>query len=105
MTIRTEAVEELERTLGEQVRRARLAQQLDQATLAHNASVSIGALRNLESGRGARIATLVRVLRALELEQWLETLRPPPELGPLDRLSGATAPPEPMRAPRRTATS
>ena len=73
-------------------------------SLAPRANVSLGALQNLELGKGARIATLVQVLRALDREYWLDTLEPEPLLGPLDLLEGRDAPAEPRRASRKQAT-
>ncbi|KQW45049.1 hypothetical protein ASC77_19910 [Nocardioides sp. Root1257] len=49
------------------------------------ANTSVGALKNLESGRGANVRTLIRVLRALGLDDWLGTLYVPrPTFNPLD---------------------
>jgi len=101
MTIKTAATNGLEQALGAQLRRARLRQDIDQITLAERASVAVGALRNLEAGNGARLTTLMRVLRALDLEHWIHTLEPEPELGPLDRLRGLDRIVEPKRASRK----
>src|SRR3546814_17030341 len=60
--------------LGDQLRRLRLARDLDQLTLADKAGVSEKALRNLEAGRGSSLSTLLQVLRALDRLDWLETL-------------------------------
>lgn len=83
--------EELERTLGRRVREVRVAKRLTQTELADLANVSTGALKHLESGSGATIRTLVRVLRALGEEGWVETLGPPPPaaavFNPLDLLN------------------
>lgn len=68
--------EDLERTLGRQVRELRVAKRLTQVELAELANVSTGALKHLEAGAGATIRTLVRVLRALGEEAWVETLGP-----------------------------
>ncbi|MES2089878.1 MAG: helix-turn-helix domain-containing protein [Pseudomonadota bacterium] len=71
--------------IGESIRALRLA--LDGGTsievLAQQASVSTSALKNLESGRGATLTTLVRVLRALGREGWINTLKPSPVINPL----------------------
>lgn len=72
-----EAVEQLERELGQQVRRLRKAQRLTQVQLADRANTSVGAIKNLESGRGATTRTLARALRALGVEGWLRTLDVP----------------------------
>ena len=70
-------IDELERALGAGVRAHRVARQLTRAELAELANVSLGALRNLETGRGSTTTTLVKALRALDAEQWLTTLTPP----------------------------
>ncbi len=80
----------LEELLGRQVRQARVEEQLTQAEVARRANVSLGALRHLESGAGATISTLVKVLRALGQEDWLGTLakeHDPTPFNPLDLLT------------------
>lgn len=73
-----------EQSLGDQLRRLRLAAALDQAQLADLAAVSIGAVRNLERGNGSTLRTLVHVLRALDREDWLGTLAPSVSVSPLE---------------------
>src|SRR3546814_13701534 len=68
--------EALQVRLGDQLRRLRLARDLDQLTLADKAGVSEKALRNLAAGRGSSLSTLLQVLRALDRLDWLETLSP-----------------------------
>src|ERR1700722_10250846 len=84
--------DELEEVLGRHVRQARINQQLTQAEVATRANVSLGALRHLESGSGATVSTLVKVLRALGQEEWLTTLANEPDptvFNPLDLLAVA----------------
>jgi len=84
--------DKLEKVLGYHVRTARLEKELTQAEIAERANVSIGAVRHLESGSGATVATLVKVLRALGKENWLRTLSTPPEqraFNPIDLLTTA----------------
>ena len=71
--------DKLEEVLGRQVRQARVHEQLTQAEVATRANVSLGALRHLESGSGATVSTLVKVLRALGQEDWLTTLGEEPD--------------------------
>ena len=79
------AVEELERLLGEQVRSVRRARRLTQQQVADRANTSLGAVKNLEAGHGATTRTLARVLRALDADDWLGTLRAPAStFNPLD---------------------
>ena len=56
---------------------ARTAGNLDQAELARRADLSVGAVKNLETGRGPSLRTLVRVVRALGRTEWLASLAPP----------------------------
>jgi len=86
--------DKLEEALGRNVRQARIDEQLTQAEVATRANVSLGALRHLESGSGATVSTLVKVLRALGREEWLTTLvsePDPPVFNPLDLLAAAEA--------------
>ena len=80
--------EELERRLGRNVRALRVAGSLTQAELATRANVSLGALKHLEQGVGATVGTMVKVLRALGAEQWINTLGPVrAPFNPLDLLA------------------
>jgi transcriptional regulator with XRE-family HTH domain len=77
--------EKLEATLGASVRALRLDRRLTQLELAERANVSLGAVKNLEGGRGSSTTTLVRVVHALGHDNWLELLRPArPTFNPLD---------------------
>lgn len=68
--------DEMEAELGERLRTLRFFRNLEQKTLAELAGVSVRALRDLESGRGSRVKTLVCVLCALGLQDWLNTIAP-----------------------------
>lgn len=78
--------EEWEINIGEQIRTERINLQLDQARLATLADISIGALSNLERGKGSSLKTLIAVLRALGRTDWLESLTPPVTVSPLQML-------------------
>lgn len=73
----------MEKSFGEQVRGLRLEQDIDQATLAERAAVSLSALKALESGRGSSLRTVVRVARALDRLDWLDTFYERPAISPL----------------------
>ena len=75
--------EEMEAELGEKLRRLRLNKNLDQKTLAERSGISVRALRNLEGGQGSTVKTLIRVLRTLGREEWLQTVAPVPTINPL----------------------
>ena len=64
-------VSELGQIVGDQVRDARIARNLDQASLAQLANVSVGALSSLERGKGSSLSTFVAVVRALGRTDWL----------------------------------
>lgn len=90
-----QTVEEWEASLGEQVRDVRVARGLDQAGLAKLANLSVGAVSNLERGRGSSLKTLVAVAKALDRTDWLESLAPPVTISPIQMLQAKT------RTPRR----
>jgi transcriptional regulator with XRE-family HTH domain len=79
-------VGEWEIALGQQIRAIRLRLNFDQLTLADTAGISLTALKNLETGKGAAVKTLIKVLRALGRSEWLETLAPPVSISPLQML-------------------
>ena len=93
----SKSTEEWEAELGEQARNLRLRQNLDQQTLAERAGVGLSALKNLESGKGATVKTLIKTLRALGRAQWHETLAPAVSISPLQMLK---AKPQRQRASR-----
>ena len=53
--------EEIEAEIGRQLRDLRLRQNIDQRRLAERAGVALNAVKNLESGRGATLTSLVKV--------------------------------------------
>ena len=75
--------EELALAVGESIRRLRLQKNLTQPSLAAQAGVSMTALRHLESGEGANLFTLIRVVRALDKQDWLQALAPRITINPL----------------------
>jgi len=80
------STEDWEIQLGEQVRNLRLRDNLDQQSLATHAGIGLSALKNLESGKGATLKTLIKTLRALNRADWLETLAPNVSISPLQML-------------------
>lgn len=75
--------EELAINVGESIRRLRLLKNITQASLAAQAGVSMTALRHLETGEGATLFTLIRVIRALDKQEWLQALAPRVTINPL----------------------
>lgn len=99
-------VEDWEAILGDQVRRVRIGRNLDQAGLAELADVSVGAVSNLERGKGSSLRTLIRVLRALGCTEWLEGLAPTVGVSPMHLLRSKQRTPQPrVRASRRSRPS
>ncbi len=93
--------EEWEMELGQQLRELRLRQNIDQRRLAEQAGVALNVIKNLESGKGATVTSLVKVLRALGRTDWIGTLAPAVSISPLQMLK---AKPERQRASRRKGT-
>ncbi len=75
--------EELTLAVGENIRALRLQKNLSQHSLAAQAGVSMTALRHLESGQGANLTTLIRIVRALDRQDWLDSLAPKITINPL----------------------
>jgi len=96
-TVRTSA--ELEELLGSRLRELRLLKNLDQKSLAERAGLSLNAVKHLESGKGARVNSLIKVLRALGRADWLDTLAPIVSISPIQMLKRGNR--EPRRARRR----
>lgn len=102
-------IDELQAELGERLRQLRLGRDLDQVQAAEKAGVSEKALRNLESGRGSNLSTLLRVLKALDALDGLDALLPAASVSPLALLKqaqprqrvGRARKPDATRAPSR----
>lgn len=68
--------------LGERLRAARLRRRMTQAALAARADVSLPTLRKLEQGESSSsLATLLRALQVLGLDQDIELLAKDDEVG------------------------
>jgi transcriptional regulator with XRE-family HTH domain len=94
---------ELEAELGEQLRAARVRNNVSQATLAQEAGVAVTALRRLELGQGATVSTLVSVVRALGRHVWLDSLQPTVTISPLQMLK-STRPRQRSGSPHKPKT-
>jgi len=95
--------EEWEARLGRQVRAERLRRGMDQASLASAANISTPSLSALENGAGSRVGTLVKVVRALGREEWLDGLAPASDISPLALLRDKDRAAPRQRAPRQRA--
>ena len=76
--------------IGSQLRALRLRQNIDQQELAARAGVALNAVKNLEAGTGT-VRSLLRVVRALGREDWLQTLSPRVSISPLQVLERKAA--------------
>jgi transcriptional regulator with XRE-family HTH domain len=65
--------------LGSALRQRRIRAELTQEELARLAGIGTSAVKNLESGEGANLTSLVKVVRALGAEDWLAALALPAE--------------------------
>jgi transcriptional regulator with XRE-family HTH domain len=99
MTINIKSTSDYEALLGEQIKRLRIARDIDQLSLASQANISVGAIKNLESGKGSSLKTLILVLRALNQENWLTMLAPATTVSPLQMLRD-----QKLNAPRQRAS-
>lgn len=95
--INSMTTEEWEATLGRQLRDLRLRQNMDQRHLAEQAGVALNVVKNLETGKGATVTSLVKVLRALGRADWIDSLAPAVSISPLQMLK---AKPSRQRASR-----
>ena len=93
---------EWEHNLGEQFRAMRIRAGVEQTVLAARADVSTGAIKNLESGKGSSLKTIIKIVRCLGRTDWLESLAPPVSVSPMQMLAAArrTAPRQRVSKPR-----
>jgi transcriptional regulator with XRE-family HTH domain len=97
--------EEWEQRLGRDVRRLRKRQQLTQAELASQANVSKSSVESLERGGGSSLVTLIRVTRALERTEWLNSFAPEePKVSPVKLLREREEQANKSRSRRRSST-
>lgn len=72
---------------GSRLARTRLERNTSQEQLAIEAGVSKSTVERLESGRDVRLASFIRILRALGLLERLDGLLPEPVPSPIERLA------------------
>jgi transcriptional regulator with XRE-family HTH domain len=90
---------ELEAELGKQIRALRLRLDLNQKQLAERAGIALNAVKNLETGKGASLRSLIQVLRILNRTDWLGALAPAVSISPVQMLKTKT--PRQRASPRR----
>lgn len=94
--------DEWEAELGRQVRALRLRQNINQRELAERAGIALNAVKHLESGQGATVSSMVKVLRSLNRIEWLHALAPTVSISPVQMLRAKTPR---RRASRKTPTA
>lgn len=72
--------------LGRRLERHRIAADLTQAALAERAGIAKRTLERIEAGQGSELASLLRVLRALNLLGGVDALIPDLPASPLEEL-------------------
>ncbi len=77
---------EWESEIGRQLRALRIRKNIDQKQLAEQAGVALNAVKNLESGKGATLTSMIKVLCALERTEWLGSLAPTVSISPMQML-------------------
>ena len=76
--------QELMTLIGERLRARRLRENISQQTLAERSGISLKAVKNLESGCGASLLSLVSVCRTLGATDWVDSLGPASDISPLE---------------------
>ena len=74
MAFRT--IEEIEAVIGDRLKAYRLELNRNQSELAAKAGISQSILRKLENGESCTMKSFISVVKALQLEDWFETLAP-----------------------------
>jgi transcriptional regulator with XRE-family HTH domain len=97
-------IEDREARIGADLRRLRIDARLTQVELAQRAGIGVSTLQGLERGQGSTVSSLIRVLRALDREEWMDQLAPSrqPVTDPMAllRQRQAAAAPRRVRRPR-----
>ena len=73
---------QLEELIGKRLKQYRLGQNLNQTELAERAGLARRTITSVENGNGCTLGTLIRLVRALNIEHTLEELMKPLPLSP-----------------------
>ncbi len=76
---------QIEQALCLRLEEIRLARNITQRQLAEAAGVSLRTISRIAKGEGSSFDTIIRVMRALGIQQNLETLLPDPTVRPIER--------------------
>jgi transcriptional regulator with XRE-family HTH domain len=77
---------QIEEAIDEKIRRLRLARNWTREKLAREAGVSMRTIANLEEGRGTTFNTIIRILKAFNLQANLSALFPDLSIHPIELL-------------------
>ena len=69
--------------IGEALKTHRLRQNIPQNVLAERSSISLTAVKRLESGEGATLGSFVLACRSLGIDHWIADIEPRDEVSPL----------------------
>jgi transcriptional regulator with XRE-family HTH domain len=75
--------EEREARVGQDIRDLRLFRNIPRTALCKKAGISLHALKNMENGDGTTLHSMILVLRALDREDWFNSLAPQISINPL----------------------
>ena len=78
-----QTVEQIQASIGNRIRSYRLDSNLSQEVIASKAGVNVRSLQRLESGAASSLETFIRIVKALQLEDWFDTLAIIPAINPL----------------------
>jgi len=90
--------------VGARIARRRLERQLTQEALAGEAGVSKRTLEHLEAGANVQLATVIRILRVLDLLPRLDQLMPQSAPRPIEAMKRKGKPRQRASSPRRRST-
>lgn len=76
--------EELLKRIGDGIRTCRLRENISQKTLAERSGVSLNAIRHLEGGDGAALATFVQACRILGKDRWILDMETQDDMSPIE---------------------
>lgn len=89
--------------LGARIAHRRLSVQMTQAELAEESGIAKRTLERIEAGASAQMATVIRILRVLDLLTNLEQLIPPSRPGPMTLLKNQGLAPKRASRSRKSA--
>ena len=93
--------QQIEAEIGIRVRRRRLEMNINQTELAARAGLTRRTISSLENGQGCTLSTLIALVRALHVMDWLEGFLSESEINPLELLllseKGSTYHAQPVR--------